>query len=100
MKIVIQNSEGKNWFRIYPYENGLCWCIDRYTEVIPKDPEKQPYWKWVFTQKYPANMQAAVSMVLKMMEVEDETVVKDLKGMEKALQKHRQLVLKAIEKGK
>ena len=100
MKYVIKNEEGRNLYKIYPYENGLCWCIDEYVQVTPRDKTKEPYWRWRFTEKYPTTLLRAFEIVQELMLKTDDQFIKDYKDLKKTLAKHNKLILEAIKEGK
>ena len=100
MKYIIKDEDGNNLYKIYPYENGLCWCIDEYAEVTPRDKTKKPYHRWKFTEKYPTTLLRAFEIVQELMLKTDDQFIKDYKELKKTLTKHNKLILEAIEKGK
>lgn len=100
MKYTIKDEKGKNLYRIYPYENGLCWCIDEYTLIKPRDKSKEPYWRWKFTETYPRTFELAVMKVQEWMIVKKKLDTSDLTELKKALTRNTNLIIKAIEGGK
>ena len=100
MEYIVKDEEGRDLYKIYPYGNGECWCIDEYVEITPRDKSKKPYWDWKFTESYPTNLFWAFKIVLEKMAKKDKKIIKEYKDLKKTLEKHTELILQAIEKGK
>lgn len=93
MKITIEN------YVIRPYQNGLCWTIDKMTSVKKRDGSVKQ--QLISTKKFPTSLKSAVNLVIEMLlkdsNIEINTTVSDgLTSVSKSIDEMYQNILNKI----
>lgn len=103
MEYIIKDENGENLYRIYPYENELCWCIDRWSKVVPRDTTKEEFWTWKFTDRYPRTIVQAFQTTMEMMTLDkknaSEEIVENFRELKEIIKKNNDRIVDAIERG-